>query len=473
MVGPVQMKRPSQQNKGSGEGRKPISVGFISLGCSKNLVDLQVMGAELHSAGFNIGVDVDEADAVLVNTCAFIEDARQEAISAILGACELKKNGTCKAIIVSGCLPQRYRDRVMKACPEVDAVIGVDELCRIPEIVRQAVSRNGGDKIIAVSTELPTHLFVSKIPSLVLTGGPYAYLKIAEGCQHVCAFCAIPGIRGKLRSRLIDELVVEARAILDEGIREIDIIAQDVTSYGRDLKDGTTLAALLRRLDALPGDFWIRLLYGHPAMITEELLDVIAASRHVCHYLDVPIQHSHPDVLRGMLRADTVQRVPEMAAHLRERIPGITLRTTCLVGFPGETEAQFNHLLEFISEAKFDHLGAFAFSPEEGTPAFELEDSPDDIVAESRRRKLMKRQAKIAGKILGGKVGTLTRVLLEDPPEEEGGVWEGRTAGQAPDDIDGVSYIKQVPASAEPGDFIDVKITGHDDYDLFCEYAAT
>ena len=449
---------------------KPISVGFISLGCSKNLVDLQVMGAELHNAGFNIGVDSDEADAILVNTCAFIEDAREEAISSILGACELKNNGKCKAVIVSGCLSQRYRDRIFKACPDVDAIIGVDDLERIPEIIRNAVEKNDTKKIVVVSTEVPSHLFSSKIPSLVLTGGPYAYLKIAEGCQHVCAFCAIPGIRGKLRSRTVKELVGEAKALLAEGIREIDLIAQDVTSYGNDLKNGTTLASLLRELDALKGDFWIRLLYGHPAMVTDELLDVIANSRHVCHYLDIPIQHSHSDILAAMLRADTVNKVPEMARRLRTRIPDVTLRTTCLVGFPGETEEQFNHLLDFISEAKFDHLGAFAFSPEEGTPAFDMGDEPDDIVAENRRKKLMKRQAKIANKILEGLVGTEKRVLLEEPPEEESGLWTGRHAGQAPDDIDGVSHIQKVPPSAQPGDFVQVKVIGYDDYDLVCEY---
>ncbi len=469
-MGLVLKKQQSKKTPKRPVHTEPISIGFVSLGCPKNLVDLQVMGAELHQAGFNIGVDTDEADVVLVNTCAFIEDAREEAISSILSACELKKNGKCKAVVVSGCLPQRYRDKIMKACPDVDAVLGVDDLERIPEIVRRAYDSNRGEKIIAVSTALPSHLYTSKIPSLVLTGGPFAYLKIAEGCQHACAFCAIPGIRGKLRSKNIDEILEEAKAILQEGIREINLIAQDVTSYGIDLKNGTSLASLLRKLDALPGDFWIRLLYGYPGMVTDELLDVMASSRHICHYLDIPIQHSHPDILRAMLRADTVKRVPEMAEHLRGRIPDIVLRTTCLVGFPGESEAQFNHLLDFIGKVEFDHLGAFAFSPEESTPAFEMEDDPDDIVAESRRRKIMKRQAKIAKKTLESMVGTLTRVLLEVPPEEEDGLWEGRNYGQAPDDIDGVSYIRNVPPNTQPGAFVNVKIIGAEDYDLVCEY---
>ena len=467
-MAPVQKKPRSRSSVAP--ARAPISIGFVSLGCSKNLVDLQVMAAELHEGGFDIGVEVEEADVVVVNTCAFIEDAREEAVSAILGACELKKSGRCQAVIVSGCLSQRYRERILKACPDVDAVVGVDDLRRIPEIVSQALARRGGGPVVAVSSDLPTHLFVSKIPAMVLTGGPYAYLKIAEGCHHACAFCAIPGIRGRLRSRRIDDIVAEAEAILGEGIRELDIIAQDVTSFGRDLADGTSLAKLLRRLDALKGDFWIRLLYGHPAMITDELLDVIASSRHVCRYLDIPVQHSHPDVLRAMHRADTVASVANMAERLRARVPGVTLRTTCLVGFPGETEAHFNHLLAYADAAKFDHLGAFAFSPEEGTAAFAKRDEADDVVAESRRRKLMRRQARIVKARLDALIGTSVRVLLEAPPEEEGGPWEGRTEGQAPDDIDGATFVSGVPTSAQPGDFIEARISGHGDYDLVAEW---
>jgi ribosomal protein S12 methylthiotransferase len=450
--------------------RTPVSIGFVSLGCSKNLVDLQVMASELHQSGFDIGVEVDEADVIVVNTCAFIEDAREEAVSSILGACELKKSGCCKAVVVAGCLPQRYRERILKACPDVDALLGLDDLPRISDVVSQALGRRPGEPVVAVSSDLPSRLFVSKIPAMVLTGGPYAYLKVAEGCQHACAFCAIPGIRGKLRSRTIDDVACEARAILDEGVRELNLVAQDVTSYGRDLKDGTSLAKLLRRLDALKGDFWIRLLYGHPAMITDELLDVMASSRHVCRYLDIPIQHSHPDILRAMQRADTLKHVPGMAARLRARIPGVTLRTTCLVGFPGETQGHFEHLLKHAEQEAFDHLGVFAFSPEEGTDAFAHRGEADDIVAENRRGRLMLQQAKLVKTRLDAKVGTVTRVLLEAPPEDEDGLWEGRTEEQAPDDIDGVTYVADVPDTARPGDFINVEITGTGDYDLVASW---
>ena len=458
---------------------KPISVGFVSLGCAKNLVDLQIMGGELHLAGLEIGVDPEEADAVLINTCAFIEEAREEAISNILAVCELKKTGKCKAVVVSGCLAQRYREKLLKACPDVDAVLGLDDLERVPEVIRKAVensaaTRKGGkggdEKIVAVSADSPSHIYNPGIPGLVLTGGPYAYLKIAEGCFHVCSFCAIPGIRGKLRSRPVKDIVSEAKSILSEGISELNVIAQDVTSYGRDFKDGTTLLTLLRELDSLEGEYWIRLLYAHPAMLTDQLLDFINESRHVCHYLDVPIQHSHPDILNAMRRADTVDIVPVIAERIRAHIPDVTLRTTCLVGFPGETEEHFQHLMDFIGKVKFDHLGAFAFSPEQGTPAYEMGDDPDDVVSERRRRRLMGKQASIAAEKLRGRVGTMTRILLEEPPEAKGDPWEGRAASQAPDGIDGNTYISGVPKHAKPGNFIDAEIVGVDEFDLQCAF---
>lgn len=462
-MGALVPKKPRSPSSAA-TARAPIAIGFVSLGCSKNLVDLQVMAAELHQGGFDIGVEVDEADAVIVNTCAFIEDAREEAVSAILGACELKKNGRCKAVVVSGCLSQRYRERILKACPDVDAVIGVDDLRRIPEIVSKALDHPRGEPVVAVSSDLPTHLFVSKIPAMVLTGGPYAYLKIAEGCQHVCAFCAIPGIRGKLRSRTIDDVVAEAKAILAEGIRELDIIAQDVTSYGSDLKDGTSLAKLLRRLDALKGDFWIRLLYGYPAMVTDELLDVIASSRHVCRYLDIPVQHSHPDILRAMRRADSIESVATLASRLRTALPGVTLRTTCLVGFPGESEAHFQHLLDYIRAARFDHLGAFAFSPEEGTHAATLPDQVPAEVAAARRDTLMELQQTIAHERGRARIGCETTALLLAPPQQRRGAWLARASWQAPD-VDGLTHVQHVPAGAQPGDLVSIRIKSYADYD--------
>ena len=459
------------------------SVGFISLGCPKNLVDLQVVAAELHEAGFAIGADPEEADVVLVNTCAFIEDAREEAVSSILGACELKKKGKCKAVVVTGCFPQRYRDKVFKACPEIDAIAGVDDLDKIPEIIREALRKFR--RPASGIQQQPCRLFTSKIPGLILTGGPFAYVKISEGCRHVCAYCAIPGIRGKLRSRPVAEIVGEARALLAEGVRELVVISQDSTSYGVDLRgenpfaseikkgDGdvaATLPDLLREIDALPGDFWVRVLYAYPNLITDELLALMASSKHICRYLDVPVQHSHPEILRAMRRADTVAAVAGLAPRLRVKVPGITLRTTCLVGFPGETDAHFAHLLAYAKEAKFDRLGAFAFSPEEGTPAADMGEEPDDITAEKRRDTLMRAQSKISAKILRAQIGTKFRVLLENPPDEDSNAWQGRNETQAPDDIDGVCFILNAPDTASPGDFADVVARDVDGYDLVCEF---
>ena len=443
-------------------------VALVSLGCPKNLVDLQVMAASLAAAGFDVGVPEDDADAILVNTCAFIESAREEALDAIEEACARKAEGRCRAVVVAGCLAQRYRSAVLDACPDVDAVLGVDDLENAPAVVRRALDAPGR-AFCAVSRGPSKRLFTSKAPWFTLTPGPYAYLKVAEGCRHACAFCAIPGIRGRLRSRPVADCVAEARALLGRGIRELDVIAQDVTAYGRDLRDGTDLVALLRALDALPGRFRVRLLYGHPAGVTDALLDFIAASRHVLPYFDIPIQHSSESVLRAMRRADTVALVPEMAARIRAKLPGATLRTTCLVGFPGETAQDAAALVRFVREAAFDHLGAFVFSPEEGTPAFDLPKRPSARVAEARRARLMAAQAEVVAAKLATLEGTEDEVLLEAPPAKRGAPWTGRTGRQAPDDIDGVTYVRGVPAGAKPGDFLRVRVAGHTDDDLLAD----
>lgn len=443
-------------------------LALVSLGCPKNLVDLQVMGAALAAAGFDVGVPEDDADAILVNTCAFIESARAEALDAIEEACARKRGGRCRAVVVAGCLAQRYRAQVLDACPDVDAVIGVDDLEDAPAAVRRALDAPGRP-FCAVSRGPSKKLFTSKAPWFTLTPGPYAYLKVAEGCRHACAFCAIPGIRGRLRSRPVADCVAEARALLGRGIRELDVIAQDVTAYGLDLRDGTNLVSLLRALDALPGRFRVRLLYGHPAGVTDELLGFIAGSRHVLPYFDIPIQHSSEAVLRAMRRADTVALVPAMAARIRAAVPGAVLRTTCLVGFPGETAADAAALVRFARETAFDHLGAFVFSPEEGTPAFGLPKRPSARVAEARRDRLMAAQAEIVAAKLAALVGTEDEVLLEAPPPRRGAPWTGRLGRQAPDDIDGVTRVRGVPAAAKPGDFLRVRIAAPDGYDLLAD----
>ena len=451
----------------SGGGGK---IALVSLGCPKNLVDLQVVASALRGAGFDVGVPEGEADAILVNTCAFIESARQEALDAIEEACARKADPRCpcRAVIVSGCLPQRYRGAVFEACPEVDAVLGVDDLDAAPDVVRRALDAPGG-ALDAVSPGRSRKLFTAREPWFVLTPGPYAYLKIGEGCRHACAFCAIPGIRGRLRSRPADALVAEAEALLGNGIKELDVIAQDVTSYGMDFRDGTTLASLLRRLDALPGRFRIRLLYGHPARCTDELLDTVAASRHVVPYFDIPVQHASPAVLRAMDRRDTVAFVPDMARRIRERVPGAVLRTTCLVGFPGETRKDFEELLAYVAETRFDHLGAFVFSPEEGTKAASMPGQVPERTARRRRDRLMQLQAGIVAENLDRLVGSEETVLLETPPARRGGAWTGRCARQAPDDIDGVTRVRDLPATAKVGDFVRCRVVGHTDYDLLAK----
>lgn len=460
------MSKSGSGKAAAGRGEK---VALVSLGCPKNLVDLQVAAAALADAGFDVGVPEDEADAILVNTCAFIESAREEALDAIEEACSRKApGGRCRAVVVSGCLAQRYRAAVLDACPDVDAILGVDDLEAAPAVLRRALDAPG-KPFDAVSAGPSKKLFTSKAPWFTLTPGPYAYLKVAEGCRHACAFCAIPGIRGRLRSRPVADCVSEARALLESGIRELDVIAQDVTAYGADRRDGANPVSLLRRLDALPGRFRIRLLYGHPAGVTDELLDFVAGSRHVLPYFDVPVQHCSEPVLRAMHRADTVKPVPELAARIRAKIPGATLRTTCLVGFPGETARDAAALVRFVRETKFDHLGAFVFSPEEGTPAFAMPGRPSARVAEARRARLMAAQAEVVAEKLAALMGTEDEVLLETPPAKRGAPWTGRTGRQAPDGIDGVTFVRGVPAGAKPGDFLRVRFVGRTDYDLVAE----
>jgi len=490
----------------------PLTIGFISLGCAKNLVDSQVMAGVLLSENLKLAPSPEDADIILVNTCAFIEDARAEAAEAILRACQHKAAGGCRAVIVAGCLPQRYRDRMSSTFPDVDAFVGVDELERIGEIVRQVAAGRRG--MVAVGNGAPARLFRPRRPGLRFSGGPFAYLKVAEGCNHACAFCAIPGIRGRYRSRGLDELVAEARALLASGVRELNLISQDTTSYGCDLRNtlfaprggaptasvncgsatpwrdasrlnpspvppssAPHLPALLRALDALDGDFWIRVLYGYPSRVTDELLEVMAASRHVCAYLDLPIQHSHPDMLRAMQRADSVRAVAELPQRLRQAVPGMVLRTTCLVGFPGETEDHFRHLLAYVEAAKFDHLGVFAFSPEEGTAAFQKRaDAPPAEVAVERRDRLMRLQRRVVDERQRTLVGTIAdALLLAEPasstvhrPPSTAPRWLARLPRQAPD-VDGVTQVQNVPPGSRPGQFIPVHITDGCGYDLKAE----
>jgi len=438
----------------------PVSVGFISLGCSKNLVDSQVIAGYLKAGEIALAPSPETADVILVNTCAFIEAAREEAAEAILSACAHKANGNCRAVVVAGCMVQRYRERLAKAFPDVDAFLGIDELGRVSEIVRR-VAEGARCGVVAASGEA-VKLYNPKYPTLLFTGGPFSYLKIGDGCNHRCAYCAIPMIRGRFRSRKMEDILAEAAGMVSAGVKELNLISQDSMMYGADHSGKPQIAELMRRIDTLDGEFRFRVLYGYPAGVTDEVLDVLNTAQHVCKYLDLPIQHSHPAVLKAMNRAAAVKATQGLAVRLRQAVPGIVLRTTCLVGFPGETEEHFDHLLASVEESKFDHLGVFAYSPEEGTPAFDLE-APDPEIAEERCQRLMALQKKIVFERAKALTGMRDMALLLQ--HHASGKWQARLPRQAPD-VDGETWIKGVPGGAKVGDFIPVTITGGKGYDL-------
>ena len=433
--------------------RKPISVGLVSLGCAKNTVDLQVMAGHLLKAGCVLAPQPDDADVILVNTCAFIEAARAEAIEEILRACELKKTGRCRAVVVSGCFAQRYGERLTATFPDVDAFLGVDALDKIAGIVRRAV---GGEKAkVVVPPGMPEKLFAPPVPALRLTGAAFAYLKIAEGCAHRCSYCAIPAIRGQYRSRPLRSILAEARALLATGVKELNVIAQDPLLYGVDFADGTNVVTLLRALDKLKGDFWLRVLYAYPSEITDEFLDWMNASPHAVKYVDVPIQHTDPQILKAMARGSAAKATLAAAGRLRAAVPGVTLRTTVLTGFPGETKDSFAKLLMDVKRMKFDHLGAFAFSPEEGTVAAELDGCPPPAEAVKRARAVMSAQRKVWAEKAKGHLGKMFRALVVAP-----GV--ARLESQAPD-VDGVVRFT---GKAEIGAFAKVRIEKVDGFDF-------
>jgi len=440
-----------------------VRVGFISLGCPKNLVDAQIMAGRLLDQGLVLAESPERSQVVVVNTCAFIEAAREESIDAILEACALKTKGSVRAVVVAGCLSQRYQTELAESLPEVDAFIGLDELDRLPAVVRSVAG--GARGLYTVSAQAAALFEPSPGRIVVFSGGPHAYLKIAEGCNHACAFCAIPAIRGRHRSRAQQDIVAEAAALLEAGYRELNLISQDTMFYGRDRDDGASLVSLLRALDGIGGAYRIRILYGYPSAVTAELLEAMAGARHVCRYLDVPVQHVHPAMLRAMLRAETVDAVAALPARARRALPGVALRTTCLVGFPGETEEHFAHLEAYVREAAFDHLGVFVYSPEEGTPAAARPDRPPPEVAEERRRRLLLAQRENVARKAAALIGTPATALLESGDAGGAGGWLGRTGRQAPD-VDGVTRIRGAPAEAGIGDFVPVVYTGGEEYDL-------
>lgn len=431
------------------------SIHFASLGCPKNLVDSEVMLGLLAERGHTFTDDAAAAEIIVVNTCAFIEDAKKEAIGVILEMAEHKRSGSCGLLIVTGCLPQRYKDELVKLFPEVDAFIGAGEFNRIADIVEK---RRAGP---SVHVGRPTYIYDHAVPRIQATPRHTAYIKISEGCFHPCSFCVIPKIRGGFRSRRPESIVEEARGMLKRGVKEINLVGQDTTAYGRGM--GSDLAGLLSNLSTLKGRKWIRFLYAYPHEFPDAVLDVMRDRRDVCRYLDIPIQHISESVLAAMRRKGEGAEIRRLVEKARDRVDGITLRTSIIVGFPGETEKDFEELLEFVRHARFDHLGVFTYSPEEGTAAFKLPNRVSARVAQERREIIMEAQQEIARERNASFVGKMIEVLVEGPSEESDLLIAARHEGQAPE-IDGLVYINE--GDPPIGDFCTVEITDSHDYDL-------
>ena len=435
-------------------------VGFISLGCSKNLVDTEVMLKKLYDAGFEITPDETEAEIVVVNTCGFIESAKQESIDNILDIAWLKEHGRCKHIIATGCLVERYREEVMAELPEVDALVGVGSLSDIAEACA-AVMR--GEKYTSFKDKNTSPLGGERI---LTTADHTAYLKIGEGCDNRCTYCAIPLIRGSFRSRTIEDIVKEAKDLEALGVKELNLIAQDTTRYGLDIYGKYSLARLVRAICESTEIPWIRLLYCYPDKITDELIEELKNNTRLVKYMDIPIQHISDPVLERMNRHGGTALIKDTVRKLRERVPGIVLRTTAMVGFPGESEEDFAELCEFVKEARFDRFGAFTFSPEEGTPAAEMQDQIDEQVKQDRYDTLMQTQLTVSEELSAEKIGTTLTVLC-DGYDTVAEIHYGRSYADAPD-VDGRVYFKS-PKRIAPGTFCDVKITEALDYDVVGE----
>jgi ribosomal protein S12 methylthiotransferase len=424
---------------------------MVSLGCPKNQVDAEQMLGVLAGSGFEITSEEAEADVIIVNTCGFIESAKAESIEAILDAGKMKKQGRCSKIIVSGCLAQRYKDELLRELPEADAVIGSAEIGRIGAICKQTLA--GKKPLLNISAPAAVY----GLPRISTTPLHYRYLKIAEGCSNRCSYCAIPIIRGDFRSRPYASILDEARALADQGARELILLAQDSTAY----RDGEAdLAMLLSALTRISGIEWLRLMYAYPGRVGDALMAVMAGEEKICKYLDIPVQHIDDKVLASMNRRGTGEDIRRTVDLLRRRVPGIAIRTSLIVGFPGETEAAFARLLAFVKETEFEHLGVFTYSPEEGTAARELRPTVPEEVAADRYARIMKAQAEISLRKNKARLGETRRVLVDGMEDM---TLTARMSTQAPE-IDGMVYLSET--DAKPGEFVDVTITGATEYDL-------
>ena len=438
-----------------------MKILFISLGCDKNLVDTEVMLGLLASRGYEMTDDETEADVIVINTCCFIHDAKEESIQNILEMAEYKKEGRAKALIVTGCLAQRYREEIMDEIPEVDEVLGTTAYDKILEAVDAALA---GEQSVMLS-ELEA-LPVPDAKRLVTTGGHFAYLKIAEGCDKHCTYCIIPKIRGNFRSVPMERLLKEAQELADQGVKELILVAQETTLYGRDIYGEKTLHILLKKLCKITGIRWIRILYCYPEEITDELIQVMKEEPKICHYLDLPIQHANDTILGRMGRRTSKQELKDIIGKLRSEIPDICLRTTLITGFPGETEEQHEELMGFVDEMEFDRLGVFTYSPEEDTPAAEMPDQIDEEVKLDRQADLMELQQEIAFDNAQGMIGREVLVMIAGKGADEN-AYAGRTYRDAPN-VDGLIFIN-TDEELLSGDFARVKVTGAIDYDLIGE----
>lgn len=449
----------------------PIRVGMVNLGCPKNQVDSEVMLGLLRKHGFEPAGDPSDAEVVVINTCGFIDAAKQESVNALLEFGRLKKKGTCRVLIAAGCLAQRYPEDLIKEIPELDAVVGTGDFPKIAEISRRLIrekapveKRNArkksfGSLPVIAMTDSPTFLYSETTPRRRLSPGHWAYVKVSEGCNYRCSFCAIPSFRGDLASRPAEDIVSEVTRLAAEGVREINLIAQSLTSYGWDRREKEALVPLLRRLADISGPRWIRLFYTYPTDIHDPLLEFMAGEPKICRYVDLPLQHINDRILKKMNRKGDRRLVEDLLVRIRRTVPGVTLRSTFIVGFPGETDAEFEELAGFIETTRFDRLGVFTYSREDGTSAWDLGDPVPAEVKAERQRRLLDIQAGIVAEKHEALIGSVHEVMVDGPSEEEDWSLEGRMEGQAPE-IDGVVYLEgEGLGGIKPGEFVKIEVT--------------
>jgi len=440
-----------------------LKAGFISLGCAKNLVDTEVMLGLLAANNITLTEEPQEADILIINTCSFIESAKEESIATILQMAEYKTQGKCQCLIVAGCLGQRYQQELLDELPEVDAIVGTGAWHRIIE----AINTTFTNKSRVLLIDETNTIYDETMPRISTTPFYSAYVKIAEGCSNCCSYCIIPKVRGAFRSRTIESIVVEVQKLVASGVKEINLIAQDTTSYGRDLYGSPKLIDLLKELVKIDGLMWTRLLYCYPKYFSDELIELIATEPKICKYVDLPLQHAHDDILKAMFRQDGHKDIENLLAKLRAKIPGITIRTSFIVGFPGETDAHFEFLRQFVMDQQFERVGVFTYSQEEDTIACNLPNQITDEVKQERYHNLMSLQCQISESLNQQLEGTVLDILIEHGSSEEDKIVSGRSYREAPD-VDGQIFIENA-ADAKPGDVIKARVVQGFTYDVVAE----